>query len=153
MTSGYYKDPRATAELIRDGWLHTGDRARRDGSGQFHFLGRFKEIIKRSGENISPIEVEEVLKTHPAVMDAVVLGVPDSLRDEKVVAFVNLRGDQPVTPEELKRWCLVALSAFKVPEEFIPCEDFPRTSVGKVQRHMLRRTWIESHLAPHLSNT
>ena len=93
---GYYKNPAATAEFIRDGWLYTGDRAMQDENGEFHFLGRFKEMIKRSGENISPMEIEETLKEHPDVLDAAVVGIPDALRDEKVVAFLIARpGTQP----------------------------------------------------------
>ncbi len=145
VTSGYYKSPRATGELIRDGWLYSGDRAVRDERGQFHFLGRFKELIKRAGENISPLEVEDILKAHPAILDAAVVGMPDPVRDERVVAFVSFREGKSATPDELKRWCLNSLSAFKVPEEFNPCPEFPRTSVGKVQRHILRRLWLEQH--------
>ena len=91
VTLGYYKNPEATAQLIRDSWLQSGDRVMRDEKGQFHFLGRFKELIKRAGENISPLEVEEVLKAHPAVLDAVVVGVPDAVRDECVISFVIFR--------------------------------------------------------------
>jgi crotonobetaine/carnitine-CoA ligase len=143
VTSGYYKNPQATAELIREGWIHSGDRGRVDEKGQFHFLGRFKEMIKRAGENISPLEVEGVLATHSAVADAAVVGVPDPLRDERVVAFVVFKEGQATSPDELKQWCRQALSAFKVPEEFVVCEEFPRTSVGKVQRHLLRRALLE----------
>jgi carnitine-CoA ligase len=145
VTSGYFKNPQATNELIRDGWLHSGDRAVRDERGQFHFLGRFKELIKRAGENVSPIEVEDILKGHPAILDAAVVGVPDPIVDERVVAFVAFREGQSATPNELQRWCLNSLSAFKVPEEFNPCAEFPRTSVGKLQRHVLRRQWLEQH--------
>ena len=143
MSAGYYKNPQATAELIRNGWLHSGDRAMRDEHGQFHFLGRFKELIKRAGENISPLEVEEALTRHPAVLDAAVVGLPDPVRDERVVAFVIFREDRTATPQELTDWCRGFLSAFKVPEEFLVCNEFPRTSVGKIQRHLLR----EAHLA------
>lgn len=142
VTSGYYRNSQATADLIRDGWLYTGDRAVRDDCGQFHFLGRFKEIIKRAGENISPLEVEDVLKTHSAVLEAAVVGVPDSVRDERVVAFVTFREGHAVTVDELKAWCSRTLSLFKIPEEIEILNDFPRTSVGKVQRHMLRKSWL-----------
>jgi carnitine-CoA ligase len=140
---GYYKNPEATAQLIRDGWLYTGDRALRDGRGQFHFLGRFKELIKRAGENISPLEVEEVLKAHPAVLDAVVLGVPDAVRDERVISFVIFHDQCSPSSEELKAWCSRELSSFKIPEEFIVSKEFPRTAVGKVQRHLLRKGYSE----------
>jgi crotonobetaine/carnitine-CoA ligase len=145
VTSGYFKNPQATSELIRDGWLQSGDRAVRDERGQFHFRGRFKELIKRAGENVSPLEVEDVLKGHPAVLDAGVVGVPDPTVDERVVAFVAFREGQSATPNELQQWCLNSLSAFKVPEEFSVCTEFPRTSVGKIQRHLLRRSWLEAH--------
>ncbi len=143
VTSGYYKNPQATADLIRNSWIHSGDRALVDAKGQFHFLGRFKEMIKRAGENISPLEVEGVLIAHPVVADAAVVGVPDALRDERVVAFVIFKDGQAATSEELTQWCRQSLSAFKVPEEFVVCREFPRTSVGKVQRHLLRNAHLE----------
>jgi len=143
VTPGYYKNPQATSELIRNGWLYTGDRAVRDVRGQFHFLGRFKEMIKRAGENISPLEVEEVLKAHCAVRDAAVVGVPDPLRDERVLAFVVFREGCSASANELKAWCGRTLATFKIPEEFETCKEFPRTSVGKVQRHILRRSWLD----------
>ncbi len=141
-TSGYYKNPAATAELIRDGWLYTGDRAMQDGKGEFHFLGRFKEMIKRSGENISPMEIEETLKEHPDVLDAAVVGIPDALRDEKVVAFLIARPGSQGSTQAVQEWCKQRLSAFKIPEDFEWCEEFPRTSVGKLQRHLLKEPYL-----------
>ncbi|HEX4488147.1 MAG TPA: AMP-binding protein [Terriglobales bacterium] len=140
-TPGYYKNPKATADLIHDGWLWSGDRAMQDENGEFHFLGRFKEMIKRSGENISPLEIEETLKLHPDVQDAAVVGVPDPLRDERVIAFVVLHSNL-TDMQSLKEWCRERLSAFKVPEEFYVRDDFPRTSVGKLQRHLLRDAYL-----------
>jgi carnitine-CoA ligase len=145
VTPGYYKNPQATSELIRDGWLYTGDRAVRDERGQFHFLGRFKEMIKRAGENISPLEVEDVLKAHTAVLDAAVVGVPDPLRDERVLAFIVFREGCSATANELKAWCGQTLAAFKIPEAVEVCLEFPRTSVGKVQRHLIRKSWLDRH--------
>ena len=147
-TPGYYKNPLATAELMRDGWLWTGDRAMQDAKGEFHFLGRSKEMIKRSGENISPLEIEETLKIHPAIQDAAVVGVPDPIRDERVVAFVILRSANSCSLDELREWCRGRLSAFKVPEEFYYYEEFPRTSVGKVQRHHLREAYLRGFKGP-----
>ena len=143
-TLGYYKNPAATAELIRDGWLYTGDRAMQDENGEFHFLGRFKELIKRSGENISPMEIEDTLKQHPDVLDAAVVGVPDALRDEKVVAFLIARPGSQRSTQAVQEWCKQRLSAFKVPETFEWCEEFPRTSVGKLQRHLLREPYLRN---------
>ncbi len=143
-TTGYYKNPAATAELIRDGLLYTGDRAMQDENGEFHFLGRFKELIKRSGENISPMEIEETLKEHPDILDAAVVGIPDALRDEKVIAFLIARPGSPKSTEAMQEWCKQRLSAFKVPEDFEWCEEFPRTSVGKLQRHLLREPYLRN---------
>jgi carnitine-CoA ligase len=150
-TPGYYKNPAATADLIHDGWLWSGDRAMQDEKGEFHFLGRFKEMIKRSGENISPLEIEETLKMHPDVQDAAVVGVPDALRDERVVAFVIFRLAKQANVEALREWCRERLSAFKVPEEIYPREEFPRTSVGKVQRHHLREAYLAMNKIPSIS--
>jgi crotonobetaine/carnitine-CoA ligase len=144
-TPGYYKNPTATADLIHDGWLWSGDRAIQDENGHFHFLGRFKEMIKRSGENISPLEIEETLKTHPDVEDAAVVGVPDPVRDERVIAFIILRPAREIGLEALRDWCRERLSTFKVPEEFHVRKEFPRTSVGKVQRHHLRGAYLREH--------
>jgi crotonobetaine/carnitine-CoA ligase len=101
-------------------------------------------MIKRSGENISPMEIEETLKEHPDVLDVAVVGMPDALRDEKVVAFVILRPGSPNDTEPLREWCKQRLSAFKVPQDFEWCEEFPRTSVGKLQRHLLRETYLRT---------
>ncbi|MEO6829646.1 MAG: AMP-binding protein [Acidobacteriaceae bacterium] len=145
--SGYYKDSAATAELMRNGWLWTGDNALQDEKGEFHFVGRRKEMIKRSGENISPVEIEEALKTHPHVQDAAAVGVSDPVRDERVIAFVVLRPAKQCSPEDLRDWCRERLSAYKVPEEFLYRDEFPRTSVGKIQRHHLRDSYLRDREA------
>ena len=143
-TSGYYKNPEATAELMRNGWLYSGDRVVRDASGQFFFLSRFKELIKRAGENVSPLEVEAVLCEHPQVHESAVVGVPDAIRDEAIVAFVIPREGDSVDAEMLQHWCHQYLTPVKVPEKFVAVADFPRTSVGKVQRHLLQLDFLQS---------
>ena len=143
-TSGYYKNPEATAELMRSGWLYSGDRVVRDASGQFFFLSRFKELIKRAGENVSPLEVEAVLSGHPLVQESAVVGIPDAIRDEAIVAFVIPRQGDSVDSEVLQDWCRQYLTPVKVPEKFVAVADFPRTSVGKVQRHLLQRDFLQS---------
>lgn len=143
-TSGYYKNPAATAELIRDGWLYSGDRVVRDSSGHFFFLSRFKELIKRSGENVSPLEVEAVLCRHPQVSDSAVVGVPDPIRDEAIVAFIIPQEGSSLDPKVLQQWCRQHLTPVKVPERFVTVAYFPRTSVGKVQRHLLQREFLQS---------
>ena len=135
---GYYKNPEATAEAIRDGWLWTGDNVRVGSDGYVYFVDRAKDMIKRSGENVAAGEVEGVLKAHPAVFDAAVIGVPDPIRDEAIKAFVILREGARATDAELIAWCAERLAKFRVPEFVEFRADFPRTSVGKIQKHLLR---------------
>jgi len=137
----YYKDPEATARALRGGWLHTGDLGRLDEDGFLYFVGRKKEMIRRGGENIAPAEVEEVLLAHPKVAEAVVVGVPDPVREEEVKACVILREDETdksVPPEELLAHCAGRLAAFKVPRYVEYRESLPRTPTLRVQRHLLR---------------
>ncbi|MBI4589111.1 MAG: AMP-binding protein [Candidatus Rokubacteria bacterium] len=138
LMKGYFKNPEATADAIRGEWLYTGDLARMDEEGYFYFVDRKKDIIKRAGENVSASEVEAVLKRHPAVSDAAVIGVPDPVRDEAVKALIILREGERATAEELIEWCRPKLAKFKVPEVIEFREVFPRTSVGKIQKHLLR---------------
>jgi len=136
LMQGYFRNPEATARALRDGWLYTGDLAWMDGEGWFFFVDRKTDMIKRAGENVSASEVEEVLKAHPAVFDAAVVGVPDPVRDQAIRAYVILREGVRATAEDLRAWCRRHLSAFKVPEEVEFRSSFPRTSVGKIQKHL-----------------
>jgi crotonobetaine/carnitine-CoA ligase len=138
LMKGYYDDPQATAETIRQGWLWTGDVVRMDEDGYFWFVDRAKDLIKRAGENVAAGEVEAVLKQHPAVFDAAVVGVPDTMRDESVLAYVIRRDGAPTTAEELIRFCEPRLAKFKVPELVEFRDELPRTPVGKIQKHLLR---------------
>ena len=135
---GYFKDPRATAEAIRDGWLWTGDNVRVGEGGYVYFVDRAKDMIKRSGENVAASEVEAVLKAHPAVFDAAVVGIPDPVRDESIKAFVILREGASLSDSELIAWCAARLARFRVPELIEFRAELPRTSVGKIQKHLLR---------------
>ena len=135
---GYYKNPQATAEALRDGWLWTGDNVREREDGRFEFVDRAKDMIKRAGENVAAGEVEAVLKDHPAVFDAAVIGVPDPMRDEAIKAYVVLREGRAATVEELIAWCAARLAKFRVPELVEFRSELPRTSVGKIQKHLLR---------------
>jgi crotonobetaine/carnitine-CoA ligase len=133
----YWKNPEATAATLRDGWLYSGDNAWMDEDGAFFFVDRKKDMIKRAGENVSASEVEETLKTHPAVFDAAVVGVPDPIRDQTIVAYVILKDGVACREAELVAWCAERLSKFKVPERLELRDAFPRTSVGKIQKHLL----------------
>jgi crotonobetaine/carnitine-CoA ligase len=144
LTSGYLSDPEATAQLLSEGWLRTGDLVSVDSDGYFSFVDRDRDMIKRGGENVAASEVEAILTSHPAVMDAAAVGVPDPMLDEAIVAFVVVRPSQTTTPDELMAWCGERLAKFRVPSEIILREALPRTSVGKVQKHLL----ANEHLSP-----
>jgi len=144
LMKGYFKNPQATAETIRDGWLWTGDNASMDEEGYFHFVDRAKDMIKRAGENIAASEVERVINMHPKVFDSAVFGVSDPVRDEAVAALVILKDGEAAEPEEIIEWCRGRLTRFKVPEFVEFRESFPRTSVGKIQKHLLRQEGLRT---------
>jgi len=138
LMAGYLANPEATAEALRDGWLWSGDTARLDEAGYFRFVDRAKDLIKRAGENVSASEVEAVLALHPEVFECAVVGVPDPLRDQAIVAFVVAREGCAPGAEALIEWCRERLAPFRVPERIVFREALPRTSVGKIQKHLLR---------------
>ncbi|HEY7181296.1 MAG TPA: long-chain fatty acid--CoA ligase [Blastocatellia bacterium] len=135
---GYWNRPDETAIALRDGWLYTGDVARMDEDGFFYIVQRKKDMIIVSGFNVYPNEVEEVIFTHPAVLEAAVIGVPDSYRGEAVKAFITLRPGASATAEEVIAFCGASLAKYKVPTlvEFLP--SLPKSAVGKVLRRELR---------------
>lgn len=138
----YFKDPEATAASMRGGWFHTGDNAYRDEENFFFFVDRKKDIVRRSGENISSIEVENIIRSHPKVEEVAVVAVPDELRGEEVKAYIVLReGQTPKTapPMELIAFCEERLAYFKVPRYIVYIEDFPRTLTHRVKKDELRR--------------
>jgi crotonobetaine/carnitine-CoA ligase len=135
--TGYYGDPEATAEVMRAGWVFSGDLGYRDDEGLFYFVGRRKQIIRRSGENISPEEVEDCLNEHPGVVESAVFAVPDDIRGEEVKAVVVLDAGQRPTPDELAGWCAQRLTAFKIPRYIESRDAIPKTETQKVQRHLL----------------
>jgi crotonobetaine/carnitine-CoA ligase len=135
---GYLDNPEATAEALTGGWLHTGDNVRMDADGYLHFVDRGKDVIKRAGENVSSGEVERVVNAHPAVFESAAIGIPDEMRDEAIKMFVVLNEGQEVSEEELIAWSAERLSKFKVPSAVEFVEALPRTSVGKIQKHLLR---------------
>lgn len=133
---GYYRNEEATRAAFEGGWLHTGDLGSMDERGNFYFFGRKKEVIKRSGENISASEVEEVLINHPAVRDVAVIGVPDPVRDQAVKAFIVLN-DVSATAEALREYCRTRLAYFKVPEFVVFVDALPRNASGKIMKREL----------------
>jgi crotonobetaine/carnitine-CoA ligase len=141
LVRGYLDDDEATAATIADGWLRTGDVVRVDERGYFSFVDRTKDMIKRAGENVAASEVEAVLLSHPVVSEAAVVGVPDEMRDEAIVAFAVLRGEG-ATPDALRSWCAERLAKFRVPSDVVIVPALPRTAVGKVQKHVLRADYL-----------
>jgi acyl-CoA synthetase (AMP-forming)/AMP-acid ligase II len=125
----------ARATLDPDGWLHTGDRGHIDAEGRLHVDGRLKEIIVTGGENVSPLEVEEALLSHPAVVEAGVAGVPDPEWGEAITAFVVLSGE--ATGEELRDWARDRLAPHKVPKRVERVAELPRNAAGKLLRDRL----------------
>ncbi|WP_026673405.1 long-chain-fatty-acid--CoA ligase [Alkalihalobacterium bogoriense] len=135
---GYWNRPEETAHTIQDGWLYTGDMGYMDEKGYFYIVDRKKDMIIAGGFNIYPREIEEVLFEHPAVMECVVIGVPDPYRGETVKAFIVLKEGEQVSEQEFDTYCREKLAAYKVPKKYEFREELPKTMVGKVLRRALR---------------
>ena len=146
---GYFRDPDATAQAIdAEGWLHTGDQGVRLPHGFIKFLSRLKDVIRVGGENLSPLEVEEILMAHPDVAEAVVVAAPHARLNEVPVAFLVLRSGRSPTPAELEAHCRRQLANFKVPARFIFVDDLPRSNaVLRVQKAQLR-AMLAAEIAP-----
>ncbi len=135
---GYYRDPEATEEAIRDGWLHTGDMATIDEAGYVMIKDRSKDIIISAGENISSVEIEVAIGSHPAVLENAVVAAPDDKRGEVPVAIVVLKPDAAATAKELRAYCRERLAAHKVPREIHFRDALPKGGTGKVLKAELR---------------
>jgi len=135
---GYYNKQVATEEAFEGGWFHTGDLARMDEDGYFFIVDRKKDLIIRSGMNVYPREVEEILYGHPAVLEAAVVGVPDEARGEEVKAFVTLKSGSEASAGELLAYCRERMAKFKCPKslEFLP--SLPKGPTGKILKRQLR---------------
>jgi fatty-acyl-CoA synthase len=135
---GYLRNPAATEEAFRGGWFHTGDLAVWHPDGYIEIKDRSKDVIISGGENVSSLEVEEVLYRHPAVMEAAVVAKPDPKWGETPCAFVTLRPEAaPVTAEDVIAWCREHLAHFKAPHAVV-FGPLPKTSTGKIQKYVLR---------------
>jgi len=135
---GYWNNPDGTAEMIKNGWLYTGDIGYMDDDGYLFLTSRKKELIKPSGHQVWPREVEEVVATHPAVSEVGVAGIPDPIQVEAVKAWVVLRPGEKVSAEELQAYCRERLTIYKVPKFIEFREALPKTLVGKVLRRVLQ---------------
>lgn len=136
---GYWNQDDKTAEAIEDGWMHTGDIGVMDDDGYVQISGRIKDMVIRGGENIYPREIEEFLYTHPDIVDAQVIGVPDQKYGEELCAWIRMRpGAEPITAESLKQFCSGQLAHYKVPRYVELVEEFPMTVTGKVRKVEMR---------------
>lgn len=142
MSDGYYGMPEATLQSRRDLWFHTGDLARRDSDGYFYFVGRRTDSIRRRGENISAFEVDEVVKLHPAVLDAASFGVPSELTEEDVMVAVVPRPGHELDPQQLIDFCASRMAGHMVPRYVEILESLPRTPTEKVEKAWLRERGV-----------
>jgi fatty-acyl-CoA synthase len=142
---GYWNEPEKTAEVIDAArWMHTGDLAVMDDEGYLNIVGRIKDLVIRGGENVYPREIEEFLYTHPDVVDAQVIGVPDERYGEELMAWVRLRpGAEPLTAEALREFCAGRLAHYKVPRYVKIVDEFPMTVTGKIRKVEMRQVSVE----------
>lgn len=145
---GYWRRDDETRQVLRDGWLYTGDMARRDEAGYFYIEDRKKDMIKSGGENVYPREVEEVLLRHPKVKDAVVVGIPQELRGELIKAYVVLKEGKTAVSADLLEHCRKELARFKVPKRVEFRKELPKTIVGKVLRRVLVEEELKRRVTP-----
>lgn len=141
--SGYWNNPIETANALVDGWLYTGDIGKLDETGCLFILDRKKDMIICNGFNIYPKEIDEVLYTHPAIVDACTIGIPDINKGEKIKSFVVLQPNHSVTEQEIMDFCRVYLTAYKIPHHIEFISKLPLTSVGKISRRELREMELE----------
>lgn len=134
----YWNNKEATEETIRDGWIHTGDLAKKDEEGYYYIVGRKKDMIITGGENVYPLEVEHWLAAHPQVNEVAVIGIPDRKWGEKVTAFIAVKKGQSLLKEELITHCYYKLGKYKIPKIFYFIEELPTTSVGKIDKKKLK---------------
>jgi len=133
----YYKNPALTAETIKNGWLYTGDMARMDHEGFIYLVDRKKDVVITGGENIYPVEIEDVLHNHPKVYDAGVIGIPDERLGEIAVAVIEPKSGESLTEEEINRFCEQNLPRYKRPRRII-FDKVPRNPTGKIEKPKLR---------------
>jgi len=142
---GYWEQPDKTAEAVdRAHWMHTGDLAVMDEDGYLAITGRIKDMVIRGGENVYPREIEEFLYTHPDILDAQVIGVPDAVYGEELMAWVRLRpGVSALTAADLRSFCAGQLARYKIPRYVHVVDEFPMTVTGKVRKVEMRERSVE----------
>ncbi|HVJ48676.1 fatty acid--CoA ligase family protein [Desulfitobacterium sp.] len=150
--SGYFNQPELTAKTLKEGWVHTGDMFKQGQDGYYYIMDRKKDMIKTGGENVFAQEVEGVIRSHPAIQDCAVIGVPDSLFGEAVMSVIKLRTGYTLTAEELQEYCKKQLSSYKKPRYIDFVDSFPVDSAGKIQKFRLREMYKTFLLALNKSS-
>ncbi|NJN43800.1 MAG: long-chain fatty acid--CoA ligase [Anaerolineae bacterium] len=146
VTTGYWRNPEATAKSIVDGWFYTGDTARRDEEGFYTIIGRYKDMIKSGGENIYAAEVEAVFREHPAVAECALIGKPDEKWGEVGLMIVIHEKGQSVTAKQLKDFCIDKLARFKIPKEIVFADALPYSPYGKVEKVKLKEHYLSKQV-------
>ncbi len=139
---GYWNSPEQTAEVLRNGWMHTGDLAVMDSDGYLAIVGRSKDMVIRGGENVYPREVEEFLYSHPDIEDVQVVGVPDARYGEELLAAVRLRAGAALTEDGVREYCRGRLAHYKVPRYVRFVDEYPMTVTGKIQKFKIREAAV-----------
>jgi len=143
LMDGYFRRPDLSAEVLRDGWLHTGDRGSVDDAGNIRITGRIKEEINRAGFKVQPAEIEQLLEHHPAVISACVFAMPDAASGEIVAAAIVLADGRRETPESLRAWCGTQIRREAVPERWFFPLNLPHNARGKIDRHAARKMFVK----------
>lgn len=138
---GYYNNPDATAKTIRDGWLYTGDMGYKDDDGDLFIVQRRSDLIVTGGENVYPVEVENVIRQHPEIKEVVVVGLENAEWGQQVAAAIQLEAGKDVTPDEIIRFAREHLAGYKIPREIRFVTEFPQTGSGKIQRKEVRKVF------------
>jgi acyl-CoA synthetase (AMP-forming)/AMP-acid ligase II len=136
----YYKNPKKTAETLKDGWLYTGDMARQDSEGFIYIVDRKKDVVITGGENIFPVEIEEVLRRHSSIYDAGVIGIPDERLGEIALAVIDPKPGKTLTEEEVNQFCEQNLPRYKRPRRIV-FDHVPRNPTGKIEKPQLRQKY------------
>ena len=138
MMVGYYNNPQATAEAIKDGWLYTGDMGRVDEDGYLFITGRKKDTIIVKGQNIFPGDIETVLHTHPSVAEVAALGIPDEMRGEVIGVVLSLKEGKTASEQEIKQFCLERMASYKAPKQVMFLDSLPRATAGQIDIERIR---------------
>ena len=146
----YYNDPEATAAVLKDGWLFTGDMARMDEDGFIYLVDRKKDVIISGGENIYPVQIEDFLRGHQAIKDVAVIGIPDQRLGEIAAAIIELKPDYSSTEEEINEFCK-ALPRYKRPRKIV-FDEVPRNPTGKIEKPRLREIYRVNNIVEAQTN-